>query len=98
LRTFEFGSRNMWAEMDANRFHKFRDIVQNSHTMMGGVLCALSVKMDAWQQQFPDPEFGGPMKRAEFIVTEMQYGLDRFRRRRKFEPPDQRRRSSRRDW
>ena len=82
LNTFDYGSRNMWAEIDAARFHKFRDLVQNSHTKLGSVLCALSIKMDAWQQEFPDPEFGGPMKRAEFIITEMQQGLGRFRRKR----------------
>lgn len=80
FRTFEFGSKYMWQEIDAVRFQKFRELVHNNHTLMGGVLCALSLKMDAWTQQFPDPKYGGPMRRAEFIVTEMQQGLERFRK------------------
>lgn len=79
FRTFDFGSKNMWMDLDATRFHQFRDLVRNSHTTMGGVLCALSLKMDAWNQKFPQRHLGGPIKRAEFIVTEMQQGLERFR-------------------
>lgn len=86
FRTFDFGSKNMWVDIDPLRFQKFRDLVQNSHTMMGGVLCALTVKMDSWQQKFPQRHLGGPLKRAEFIVTELQQGLDKFRPKR-FGPP-----------
>lgn len=79
FRTFDFGSKNMWVELDGMRFQKFRDVVQNSHTLMGGVLCALTLKMDTWNQKFPQRDLGGPIKRAEFIVTEMQQGLEKFR-------------------
>ena len=78
IKTFEFGSQNMWVEIDAAKFQKFSVLVRNNHTMLGGVLCALSLKLDAWKKRFPDPQFGGPMKRAEFIVNDMQQGLEKF--------------------
>jgi len=80
IKTFEFGSRNMWVDIDAAKFHKFSELVRNNHTMLGSVLCALSLKLNAWKKQFPDRQFGGPMKRAEFIVNDMQQGLDQFRK------------------
>ncbi|MBL6946127.1 MAG: hypothetical protein ISR47_05780, partial [Rhodospirillales bacterium] len=80
IRTFEFGSQNMWVDIDAAKFRKFSELVQNNHTMLGGVLCAMSLKMDAWKEQFPDRQFGGPMKRAEFIVNDMQQGIEKFRK------------------
>lgn len=80
LRTFEYGSKIIWAEIDAARFYKFRELVKNNHTMIGGALCSLSLKMQAWKEQFPDERYGGPMKRAEFILNEMQQGLEKHRR------------------
>ena len=69
----------MWREFDATNFRRFRNMVQDSHTVMGGVLCALNLKMSSWKERFPNPDAGGPMKRAEFIMTELQQGLDRVR-------------------
>jgi len=78
IKVFEFGSQNMWVDLDAAKFRKFRELVHNSHTMLGGSLCAMSLKMDAWKEKFPDRQFGGPMKRAEFIINDMQQGLEKF--------------------
>lgn len=80
IKTFEFGSQNIWVDVNAAKFRKFSELVQNNHTMLGGVLCALALKLDAWKKKFPDRQFGGPMKRVEFIVNDMQQGLDKFRR------------------
>ncbi|MBT3361676.1 MAG: hypothetical protein HN403_18790 [Rhodospirillales bacterium] len=80
IKVFEFGSKNMWVDINGAKFRKFRDLVENSQTMLGGSLCAMSLKMDAWKETFPDPQFGGPMKRAEFIVNDMQQGLEKFQK------------------
>jgi len=42
------------------------------------VLCALSVKMNAWSSRFPHRQVGGPMKWADFISTDMRQGLEAF--------------------
>lgn len=79
FKSYQQGSRHMWREFDAANFRRFRNMVQDSHTVMGGVLCALNLKMTSWKERFPHAEAGGPMKRAEFIMTELQQGLDKVR-------------------
>ncbi len=55
-------------------------MIESYHTTIGGVLCALSVKMDAWARLFPKKDSGGPVKRAEFIMSEMRQGIDKFQK------------------
>ncbi|MDA0241707.1 MAG: hypothetical protein O3A84_17005 [Proteobacteria bacterium] len=47
-----------------------------NHVVVGGALCTLAVKVDAWTQRFPNRRSGSPMKRAEFIRGEMRQGLE----------------------
>ena len=75
---FEQSTNNLWQNLSAQRFHKVQKLISDLHTTIGGVLCALSVKIDAWVRLFPNPTVGGPMKRAEFIMTDMRHGLDKI--------------------
>lgn len=54
-------------------------MIESYHTTIGGVLCALSVKMSAWHELFPRDSVGGPVKRAEFIMLEMRQGIEEVR-------------------
>lgn len=71
-----FGETNshMWNDMSAESFHAFRSAVHRNHTQMGGLLCALAVKMNTWTEKFPHPDDGGPVRRADFILTDMGQG------------------------
>ncbi|MDA1090222.1 MAG: hypothetical protein O3A85_07925 [Proteobacteria bacterium] len=73
---FERGTKHMWDEISAERFRKVEQLISSYHTTIGGVLCSLSVKMEAWSALFPTPSSGGPGKRAEFIMSEMRQGMD----------------------
>jgi len=42
------------------------------------VLCALSVKINAWTKNFPRPDAAGPVRRAAFIMSDMRQGIDRI--------------------
>jgi len=75
---FERGTKNMWDEISATRFRKVENLISTYHTTIGGVLCSLNVKMDAWITLFPSPTAGGPGKRAEFIMGDMQQGMDKI--------------------
>ena len=79
LETFERESRDLWDDISAERFKKVADLIRGHHTFIGGVLCALSVKMGAWTKLFPHPRAGGLPKRAEFILSEMKLGIEKFR-------------------
>ena len=75
---FDRGTKHMWDNISAERFRRVEAVIRGYHTTIGGVLCALSVKMDAWSNLFPNMEVGGPGRRAEFIMTEMKQGMDRI--------------------
>ena len=70
----------MWKDLDAAKFREFESMIQSNHTMIGGVLCALTVKMDAWAKKFPDRDTGGPNRRADFIISEMVQGIENIGR------------------
>ena len=77
---FDRSTADMWNNISADRFRKVEDLIGSYHTTIGGVLCALSVKMDAWARLFPRKDAGGPVKRAEFIMSEMKQGIDKIQK------------------
>ncbi len=77
---FDRSTKDMWNEISAARFKRVRDLIEKYHTTIGGVLCALTVKMDAWARLFPDKDSGGPVKRSEFIMSEMKQGIDKIQK------------------
>ena len=79
LESFERSTNDMWADLTAERFRKIETLIKSYHTSIGGVLCVLSVKMNAWIRLFPSPAASGPMRRAEFIMSNMRQGFDRIR-------------------
>lgn len=77
---FDRSTNDMWNNVSAERFRKVEELIGGYHTTIGGVLCALSVKMDAWARLFPRTDAGGPVKRSEFIMSEMKQGIDRIQK------------------
>ena len=77
---FDRSTVHMWNEITADRFRKVERLITGYHTTIGGVLCALSVKMDAWSRLFPSRDSGGPVKRSEFIMSEMKQGIENIQK------------------
>lgn len=77
--SFNKASKTMWNNLNAERFRQVKDMIQSYHTVIGGILCGLTVKMIHWKRLFPDPELGGPVRRSEFIMSEMKQGIERMR-------------------
>ncbi len=77
---FEIRTQNMWKNLSAISFRNIERTIRGNHAFMGATLCTLSVKMNAWQNLFPNQETGGPVKRADFIMSDIRYGLDRLRK------------------
>ncbi len=75
---FDRSTSDMWNNISAERFRKVEELIVSHHTTIGGVLCALSVKMNAWARLFPEKDSGSPVKRAEFIMSEMKQGIDKI--------------------
>lgn len=77
---FEQGTKDLWNDISAKRFQRVKTLIESYHTTIGGVLCALSVKIDAWHELFPGKDVGGPVKRAEFIMSEMKQGIENIQK------------------
>jgi hypothetical protein len=73
---FERSTKAMWEDISADRFQRVKELIQTYHVTIGGVLCGLTVKMNAWIRLFPKPTTGGPVKRSEFIMSDIRQGLD----------------------
>ena len=79
LTHFDTLTDEMWFDVSAERFQGVRQRVIASHATIGGLLCALGLKLTAWQKTFPTPRAGGPMRRADFIVNDMRRGIGKIR-------------------
>lgn len=75
LESFDRHTKDMWNDLSAERFRKIESVIKAFHTMMGGILCALTVKLDAWTEQFPSRTAGAPGRRGDFILNDMRHGL-----------------------
>jgi hypothetical protein len=74
--SFEESTRNMWHNISAEKFREVEAMIESYHTTIGGELCSLSVKMDAWKQHFPNRRTGGPARRADFLMTDIRQGIE----------------------
>lgn len=79
LEAFDRHSNDLWENVSAERFRQVEKLIKSCHTTIGGELCALTVKMEAWIRAFPSKNAGGPARRAEFIMSDMRQGIDSLR-------------------
>ena len=76
---FEQGTKELWNDISAKRFERVKNLIESYHTTIGGELCSLSVKMDAWKAKFPNRRTGGPARRADFLMTDIRQGIENIR-------------------
>lgn len=76
LELFRTQTKDMWQGLSEERFRAIERVIHDYQLAIGGALCAVTVKIDAWEREFPTPSAGGPSKRADFIVRTMHKGLD----------------------
>ena len=76
FKSFDETSDAMWRSGEADAFGAFGQSISGSQTALGSMLCALTVKMNDWQTQFPHANVGGPLKWADYIVNDMRQGLE----------------------
>ncbi|MCB2108703.1 MAG: hypothetical protein KDE14_13430 [Rhodobacteraceae bacterium] len=79
LESFDRLTVDMWKDLSAERFRQIEETIKTFHVMMGGILCALTVKVDAWNAQFPSSRSGSPGRRSDFIMNDMVHGLRKIR-------------------
>lgn len=84
---FSACTQNLWQDISAEAFQEVRTVITRSHTTIGGILCALTVKMDVWMRVFPFSEGGGVMRRVDFITNDMRRGIEKIRHVKAAAPP-----------
>ena len=72
---FAQSTEAMWQDMNADRFCEFKKLVEDNHAALGGLLCALSVKMDDWHRKFPDTVSSGPARWVDHILNNTRQGF-----------------------
>jgi hypothetical protein len=75
---FERSAKVFWDDITMASFHSLRSGVTRQHTTVGGLLCGLFVKTNAWRARFAGKR-AQPTIGAEFIRTEMIPGLQTMR-------------------
>ena len=75
IESFERSTNDMWRDLNADKFKRIEALVSRYHTSIGGALCAMSVKMTAWTNQFPNTT-GGVGRRAAFIMSDIRQGIE----------------------
>jgi hypothetical protein len=72
---FALRSQDMWRNLSAEKFKHVKDVIENAHGTVGGVLCGLTVKMTAWEKKFPTHKSGSPGSKEDFLLTDIRPGL-----------------------
>jgi hypothetical protein len=79
LAKFQNGFELFWGDINKQSFMKLRSDIEENHAGMGAVLCGLVVKTRNWSLEFPDNAVGGPQKRAQYVITELEPGLEQLK-------------------
>ncbi|CAA7624378.1 hypothetical protein [Magnetospirillum sp. UT-4] len=79
LEVFERRTREMWGNLNQEEFRQVKTLIERYHVTIGAVLCGLTVKMNTFARTFPRPSTGGPVKRADFMASEMIQGIEIIR-------------------
>ncbi len=75
---FRQHSDDIWNDIDANKFKSTKRMVITAQETVGGVLCGLGIKLNAWKERFPTSDAGGPVARSEMMFSEIVPGLDKL--------------------
>jgi hypothetical protein len=76
--SFNQNTDAMWENITADRFQAVQNLITSHHAIIGGVLCGLGSKMNAWRANFPTADMGGPVSRAEILLSDIVPGMDKI--------------------
>lgn len=79
LDTFRARTVSLWEDITDARLRALNLLVDEYQATIGSDLCVVTVKMNAWQQEFPTAGRIAPAKLARFLTTDMSQGLERIK-------------------
>ena len=76
LEIFRSRTEHMWENPTGINFREMQDMITGYQSRIGGALCALTVKMNAWAAKFPSRSAGTPSRRADFGLSDILPGIE----------------------
>ena len=76
LRIFDAKTSDMWQEVTGHRFREMEDLILTYQREIGGSVCALTVKMNAWQDSKGRSNLA---HRETFIMSDMVRGIEHIK-------------------
>ena len=76
LEIFRSRTEHMWENPTGINFREMQDMITGYQSRIGGALCALTVKMNAWAAKFPSRSAGTPSRRADFVLSDILPGIE----------------------
>jgi hypothetical protein len=78
LNSFRHAFDVFWRDMNRGTLERLRNEIEGKHEATGGMLCGLVVKMRHWSKTFGTRTAGGPLTRTQYVISEMEPGLERL--------------------
>lgn len=78
LEMFRVRTADMWDHITAERYRRMSRMVIAHQETIGAILCAIMVKLNAWEEKGAVASSAGISERISFITREIGYGLDRL--------------------
>lgn len=75
LDVFKARTKDMWETLSPERFGTMKKMIKNYQARIGGILCLLTVKLNAWKEAFPRQDDLSLQRQADFVMSEMRHGL-----------------------
>ena len=72
---FDEQTKNMWSNMTASSFHEVKTLIESNHGILGGILCGLTLKMSAWEDNMETSD-NSPRRQADFIMSDIKQGIN----------------------
>lgn len=76
LEMFRARTEDMWENPSGVNFREMQEMITGYQSRIGGALCALTVKMNAWAAKFPSRSSGTPSRRADFVLSDILPGIE----------------------
>lgn len=80
LAMFQAQTEDMWRNLTAERYRQLTQQVVDHQERIAAILCAMTVKLAAWQRLQTASVGKSSQDRAHFVATNIWYGLDGIRR------------------
>tara|TARA_R110000787_G_scaffold20496_5_gene60806 strand:+ start:700 stop:1779 length:1080 start_codon:yes stop_codon:yes gene_type:complete len=80
IERFHKETASMWQDLNAKRFAELSGLVEDYQVSVAGVLCGLGIKTGEWRRRFATTDIGGPVARADALMSCLRPGLDRLRK------------------